>query len=186
MPGTKYRELGNKPDESSQMIGIDIFIIENVPNNRLVRICKGFICNMLEFISGQVSLVENRCEETDRAFEGALKKTYRIKLLIGYLFSFRKASKWFETLDRAARHSDEKSRDCSIVTGRKHYFGEIAPRDVYFPAEYAEFCGKRVKVFHDEDAYLKLMYGDYMEVPPIEKRERHFLSEIDFGIYDGR
>ena len=186
LPGTKYRELGIKPNNESQMIGIDVFIIENVPNNKLLRTAKGFICNMLEFISGQVSLVENRWEETDRVFGGALSKTYKIKLVIGRLFSFRKASKWFETLDRVAQHGNDKSRYCSIVTGRKHYFGETAPREVYFPAGYATFCGKRVKVFHDEDAYLKLMYGDYMRVPPEEERERHFLSEIDFGEYGRR
>lgn len=32
------------------------------------------------------------------------------------------------------------------------------------------------------DAYLKNLYGHYMDIPPIEKRERHYV--IDFMVND--
>lgn len=181
LKGTRLREIYSRPDDQSQMIGMDIFMIENVPDNKIRRFFKGARCNALEFISGQVALRENRYPAVEEFYLNHMKSYYKVKLFIGKIFSFRSASKWFEILDRAAQYPDEHSKDCSIVTGRKHYFGETAPREVYFPAATADFCGLKIKVFHDEDRYLKMMYGNYMELPPVEKRERHFLAELDFG-----
>ena len=31
------------------------------------------------------------------------------------------------------------------------------------------------------DKYLSGLYGDYMQIPPLEKREKHFIVEINFG-----
>lgn len=38
-----------------------------------------------------------------------------------------------------------------------------------------EFCGRKFVGPKDPDAYLKNFYGDYMQLPPVEKRESHSL-----------
>ena len=43
-----------------------IFIVDNVPNNRIVRKIKGLYCNFLEFIAGQVYLRENTNEDVKK------------------------------------------------------------------------------------------------------------------------
>lgn len=35
----------------------------------------------------------------------------------------------------------------------------------------------------DSDAYLTYLYGDYMEVPPLDKRNHHSRLNVDFGPY---
>ena len=62
------------------------------------------------------------------------------------------------------------------------------PRDYSFPAEiFSEladysFEGETFKGLKDYDTYLRLFYGDYMQLPPEDQREnRHQIVEIDFG-----
>lgn len=45
-----------------------------------------------------------------------------------------------------------------------------------------EFEGIKVRMPKGYDNYLSRLYGkNYMEIPPIEKREQHPLMELDFG-----
>ena len=43
-----------------------------------------------------------------------------------------------------------------------------------------DFCGYRFKAPANYDHYLKNLYGDYMEIPPLEKRELHVAYKITF------
>ncbi|WP_251197732.1 LicD family protein [Anaerotardibacter muris] len=47
---------------------------------------------------------------------------------------------------------------------------ELIPRDVLFECEQANFEGRDCKVPRDTDAFLTHLYGDYMTLPPVEKR----------------
>ena len=43
------------------------------------------------------------------------------------------------------------------------------------------FEGLPAKIYGNYDRYLSSLYGDYMQLPPPEKRERHFIMQLDFG-----
>ena len=47
---------------------------------------------------------------------------------------------------------------------------ELFDRDVLFDCNEMSFEGRPCKVPHDTDAFLAGMYGDYMTLPPVEKR----------------
>ena len=40
------------------------------------------------------------------------------------------------------------------------------------------FEGKKRKYIKQYDEYLSSLYGNYMELPPVEKRQRHHLNEV--------
>ena len=45
-----------------------------------------------------------------------------------------------------------------------------------------DFEGKKLMGPKNYDDYLRYMYGDYMKLPPKDKRQQHApFSEIDFG-----
>lgn len=44
-----------------------------------------------------------------------------------------------------------------------------------------EFEDVKMPGVADYDAYLGTLYGDYMKLPPIENRQAHEISEVDFG-----
>ena len=54
--------------------------------------------------------------------------------------------------------------------------------DLYPPLE-LPFENITVKVARGYDAMMRRSYGDYMELPPLEKRRNHKPCEIDFGPY---
>lgn len=179
--GTVMCEIGDKKSPDAQGIFLDIFIIENTPDSNIARNVKGIISNMLEYIASQVYFYENK-DETSIEFDKKVSPSgYYVRNLTGMLFSFYPAGKWFSIVDKFIQHKNSNSKYCNIATGRKHYFGEILPRKVYFDGTYGTFCGRKVLLPNDVDSYLKNLYGDYMQIPPPEKRERHFIEKIDFG-----
>ena len=179
--GTICREIGSPPDESINGIFVDVFPIDNVPDNKCIRKIKGTICNIEEFISTQVYFHDNRDELTEKYLHRMGNLNYYIRKFTGAIFSYRKSSSWFKKIDRDIQHKNDNSRDCTIAVGRKHYFGEILNRDVIFPARYVSFETIEAPVFHDVEAYLSNMYGEYMKIPPEEKREKHMVMELKFG-----
>lgn len=174
---TVFRELGNLAPDEECGVFVDIFIIDNVPDNMLLRNMKGAVCNGLEFISGQVRVQNERSDLLMNEIKKADKKQYFIRKAAGVLFSFRSVNAWNRTLDRWIQYNKE-SRYCALATGRKHYFGEILPRAVFLPGKKGLFEGHDVLLYADVDAYLKNLYGDYWQIPPESERERHVVEDI--------
>ncbi len=180
--GTLFEEINDiSRDKDLKGIKIDILIVDSVPDNKLARTLRGLRCNALEFIAARVQGVEGSDEIYRELLSRAGKGIYYFYNMIGKLFSVIPATKWFNRIDKVVNVKNPKSQYCTIATGRGHYFGEMLPREVFYPATEVEFCGRKAAVFHDPDKYLKNLYGDYMTIPPEEKRERHFIKAIDFG-----
>ena len=75
-----------------------------------------------------------------------------------------------------------KPKYITSATGRKHYIGEIMPVSEFLPVKKLSFEGHIFDAPKNPDYYLRRMYGDdYMKLPPVEKRESHFIKHIDFG-----
>lgn len=177
--GTVFKGIYDVNDNNSlNGFFVDIFIIENIPLNKIRRKIKGTYCNLLEFISSQVYTYENDNDLSREMRTRANNFSVKIRYLVGKLFSLRKAGKWFNLVDK---HIQYKTTGMfGLVTGRKHYFGELFDEKTLFPAKYVSFCDVEAPVFNDIDAYLVNLYGDYMQLPPENKRERHSVVEIKF------
>ena len=178
--GTICRGIDDYSDDEDCGIFIDIFIIENVPNNAVIRMAKGIICNGLEFIGGQVSLYENKNELVHTLTKQEGSAVSFIRKSIGCVFGQIKASSWYHGIDKAVRWNGSSDL-VSLPTGRGHYFGEIIPSSVIGPPRYITFCDIEAPVFCRVEEYLYNLYGkNYMQLPPKEKRERHYLTDLRF------
>ena len=96
------------------------------------------------------------------------------RMFLGHLFGIISHRKWVWWFDRLNAKS-KRSNYLTIPTGRKHYIGETQLADVFFPVQKGVFEGIEVNIPSNYDAYLTSLYGNYMQVPPVEKRERHFV-----------
>ena len=173
-----YMDTGLTDDPNLCKIFIDIFIADQIPEDPFHKRLKGLRCNCLEFIGGQVALLEQLNDDLKKRYLSGGRLSYMIRSAVGKFFSFRNSSGWYDRIDKAVQYHKDSSL-IGLPTGSKHYFGEIFPKETFLPVTFGEFEGHTVPLVHDPDAYLKNLYGDYMQIPPIEKRQKHFVRELD-------
>ena len=160
-------------------IAIDVFALDAVPKTKIGQIIKGLIANALQFASIVVFYSQFR-SKTLREYMQSDKRMYqryRLKVLLGNILGIIPHRKWVWWYDQFVS-SEREDRPWGIPTGRKYYNGEIFPREVYMPACEALFEGITVLIPNDYDSYLRNLYKDYMQLPPVEKRERHFIVQF--------
>lgn len=71
--------------------------------------------------------------------------------------------------------ADASERICCVQD-----FGSLRAEDV-LPPQPVSFEGEPFLAPRDIDAYLTMMYGDYMTLPPEDKRKTHSPEVLDFG-----
>lgn len=82
-------------------------------------------------------------------------------------------------IDRRGRKYElENSSKAGCVVWGYGYKKEVLDKKDLMTSVDAEFNGERFKIPSGYDAYLKGLYGDYMCLPPIEKRKAHSFSSI--------
>lgn len=178
--GTKEESL-ELIDDPRAMICVDLFIVENVPQNSFLRKIKG---SLADLYMGASSFVYSYIHKNDFVYKLMSQKKdtlreYKKRLNIGKLLSFRKLSNWLNKTEKKCMYKKDSSI-VGIPTGRKHYFGEVLPKNVFFPLKEIQFEGHYFYCPNDVDAYLTNLYGDYMTIPPVEKRETHYIYSIAF------
>ncbi len=177
---SKDVELSNISTPFPKGIFLDVFPIDAVPRLKGMQKIKGLFANVIQFISiarlytqyPSIQLKEYMYMDDD------LKKRYRIKMVLGKLASFAPHEKWVYWFDKFVA-SSKKNCPWGIPTGRKYYNGEIFEKDIFVPVKKAMFEGLEVNVPNDTHTYLTNLYKNYMELPPVEKRERHFICEFE-------
>ena len=97
---------------------------------------------------------------------------------LGLPFSIKKIQKIVNNLMQKQNHKEHKY--IGSFAGAYHYKKDSFPIDKVFPASLVEFEGKKYKTFNDPIWYLEHLYGDYMKLPPIEKRFSHKPNKISF------
>lgn len=178
----KNTTLLNMIDASSPYphgIYIDITPIDYAPDNKLTYMTKSIIADSLRVISYSVYWNKYKSDSL-REFmthsEG--KNYYRLRMMLGKIFSFYSPEKWFELFDTFIQ--GKKSKHIVIAAGRKKYRGETYLNELYFPVKLVPFEERKIYIVNKSDAYLKHMYGNYMEIPPVENREKHLCLKLDF------
>ncbi len=181
--GTVFTTIYDLPDAEHE-IAIDIFPIENIPDSRLLRLWHGFWLNLLQYIALCINLYAGRtCYATQvlrSSKEGRRKINHRLRIghIGSWLFNYERL---YAFCDRfAAKYTNRNTHDVTIPTGRGHYFGEIHPREDFFPATEHTFEEVQAPIPHNSDAYLRKLYGDYMQIPPLSKREKHSIVKLQF------
>ena len=163
--GTVLKVVGESNPFQPQSVSIDVFPYDYVPESGFIRKFKGIRCNILMFIASCVN----------KSKDGKLFIT--IRRVCGKAFSWRKPEKWFDAVDIAIRN--KKTSLITSATGRRHYFGEIYPTDVFFPLTEIAFEEHRFYAPGKWKTYLEGNYGsDFMTPPAKGKRESHFITEI--------
>lgn len=83
----------------------------------------------------------------------------------------------FKKMERVCRKYDfNKSKNVGVTVITQYGNREIMPKEALLPDSPVTFEGMEFKAPHNPDFYLKSLYGDYMQLPPEEKRRTHGLE----------
>ena len=157
---------------------IDVFILENLPDSPLIRFLWGIRSEFWRIIAGLV--FEYESFQAVRSHNSKVSPGRRLCLLAGKLLSFRKSEQYFDIVDRVNQYNNDKTKLVGLPSGRYHYFGEIYPREGMMEAMWVPFENTTLPIPKGYDLYLKTLYGNYMMIPPEEKREHHYIRAIHF------
>lgn len=168
-------------------VSIDIFILENTSNNKLIRTAHGLLCTGLRMIDSVIRM--NRCKYNMLKYgsnSAALRRTVKIRTFFSFLFSFLKLEQWLTLTDRVFSLCKDRDSEYIVIPGGKcHYFGELYLRNKMQNITPVDFEGKQFFVPEDSDYLLRTRYGDhYMELPPEQDREQHTIIRFDLGNID--
>ena len=155
---------------------IDVFMLENMFGNPLLRLFHGIGSLALGFCySCRKQFFERRLLRKWK-LNGA---AFRVKRTIGFFLAVLPMGVWTRLWDRWNRCCrNASSRLVTFPVGRKHFFGELAPRAELAETRPGQFCGRTVCLPKGAEAYLTRLYGpDYLTPPPPERRERHVVFE---------
>ncbi len=77
----------------------------------------------------------------------------------------------------------ESEKVCSFG-GYWGYKKETTYREYFSEILRIPFESKKYNIISKYDDFLTAMYGEYMVLPPVEKRHTHDIAVLDFGPYD--
>jgi lipopolysaccharide cholinephosphotransferase len=147
-------------------IFIDIFPIDGAPDSKLMRNIHATAIRYTLLIGYRYFLIE----EANSFFK---KATSSFFLWFPLNFWLR-ISDWLLGWKRL-----KKARYWGNLLGRTGYKKEVMPRESFGEPVRKNFEGIALPIPNHVDCYLKHIYGNYMELPPLEKRICHNVFKVD-------
>lgn len=163
--GTLAVRTGQENIKMHQGIFIDIFVCDGVPKNMILRCIR----NSVSFINRKIlySIIAR-----DNAKTVTQKKLWKLISLINPNIA-HKSNKIIQTLfneNNCKKIGSNGYHDRAEIKGmKKEWLSELTE---------LEFEGHFFKAPNDYDECLRFMYGDYMKLPPVEKRK----NKADFSV----
>lgn len=154
----------NLPKIENYGIFVDIFPIDAVHNNALIRYFQMFSMRFL-----RPFLEISRCEKPESNNENKL----RFKKII---FLFAQKIGWHKVLNFINKISTKCNWDesqfatilYSTISTKAHKYYK---KEIFEQTIFKQFEGTDVKVIKDYDNYLKDLFGDYMQLPSKDKQK---------------
>ena len=153
-------------------LGLDIFILDNIPHNKF----KKKIFRKKVLLIKKLNLI--LLAMTNDIFYS--KKSEKIGHFLKKIFNIIGINQNFVRKRYNKLISYPPNNEVCELSAQ--YTVKFLPKNIFSPPKKVKFESLIVNVPNDYDTYLKIVYGDYMTLPPKEERVNHGY-EIDFGPY---
>jgi len=184
LKGTTLLELTDVESPFDKGIWIDFFILENVSGSPVVRWFDAVVSDSMRVISTcqQYYLYPNKLINEYMGATTASKWYFRARKFVGFCFSFVSHRRFVALYDRFVSRHKKQGSLVTVPAGRRFYRGEMLPASLFTSYHLMKFEDKEFLTVADAPAFCRCLFGDtYMQLPPPEKRERHFYVKLDFG-----
>jgi len=152
---TTFLEPCTNLNTSPAGIFVDLFPLEYLPEKYLNRSIFLFFANIFTKLINTI-IGYQLCSTPHK--------------IIGWSTSFMSVYKWvilYTSFISACRGS----KFFFLPSGGHGVYAEILPADTFFPLSIGYFEGIKVNLPRNPDLYLKNLYGNYMKLPPMDKRQ---------------
>ncbi len=176
LKGTKFKNHWCLKKSFNVGINIDIFIFDYIASdNFMFKIFKKRV-KILKKIGYILEIIQNDY------YNSTYKKIiiYCIKFIFSLLNINNKTYKKFykNLLSKLPNKSNSLVYDLAAIS-----YDEPLSIDTIMPPKKAKFESIEINILNDYDTYLKINFGNYMEIPPKDKQINHSPLELDFGKY---
>lgn len=149
-----------KEDSSNSKAFVDIFIFDNVPENRILASTKVFCVKIIQgMLKGDVDYSKYSAFEKVLVFGTSI---------LGKLFTFKFKKRLYSWFSQWA--NDEKTSYINAYNDLYKLLGLRYPSEIIKDYHLANFEDTKFFIMDGFDVYLKTQYGDYMTPPPVEER----------------
>ena len=173
--GSIYIEGKSKKSKSHKGIFIDIFIFDNIPENSLLQKKQDILTSILY----RLMLVKNNYEPWDnKGFLTKMKYTpFRVLALLCTKKLIRKMY-----IKEMTRYNKESTKEV-VTYGGYGYNKEKIDKSVLSTQIEIKFENIKLRCPNGYHEYLTKLYGDYMTLPPEDKRvSHHGILKLDFSV----
>lgn len=157
-------------------IYVDIFPLDNVPDNtrdrKKQKIKTYFLIKMLAR-KGKAGIEDKSSLLKYVAFH--LIDVINIFVPMSYLKA--------KLVENMTKYNKDKTEFVCNMNGYYGYEKETTYRRYFENTILVPFENTEFPIVKEYDAFLKAVYGDYMKLPPVEKRHTHGFKFLDFGPY---
>lgn len=157
---TVFMENGNENKNMHQGVFIDVFPFDRIP----VSLSKIYI-----WLNEAYYRMFFRLTFTEYRITSF--KDFLCKIIIGH-----NPQKRYNTLCSSFVSKKAKGMISYCYFLNEHY---VFKKELFENTMDVEFEGYNFKIMKDYDEYLRIMYGDYMQLPPIEKRVTHDVFKLE-------
>lgn len=177
IPNTRYVEILNEGTPYNKGIFIDVFVIDALSDNLLIRKMDIFIAKYLKSVINSILYYKYPGKTLQEYMSSSISTSlyFKCRRFLGFLFSFKSHREWCDIYDKfVSRH-----RDTTLTIS--NYSGIITPIEEWFPIKKITFETIQINVPNNIEKYLERAYGkNYMKLPSKENREQHFCIEMNF------
>lgn len=167
---THIREYGEYyVDSESDGIFIDVFRLDYASKSKNKR--------FVQYVFGKLILMDDLRKRGYKA-KSISKK---ILIMLSRVMDVLIIKKWI--YNQYYKYNKVPSNWISRVLGETRLKNAFLPYEVFGNPLYVQFENLYLPVPKRIDEYLKITYGDYMKLPPEDKRIGSHITKIDFGEY---
>lgn len=174
LKNTLLEEWWAKQVDYTVNIFIDIFIIDKIPDNNIKR----FIHRWTSFTLNQMVLYSIIKHENESKIKEIIQKTAYFILKIIPISPMTIKKRCIKSYTKYENIECKQYCDFPSV-----HLMPIYEKKDFFPLKKVKFEDIYVNVPNDYDKILTRLYGNYMELPPEDKRFRPAPEKLDFGEY---
>ena len=171
LKGTEYKTEDLKDIPGEFGIFLDIFSLDNVADDdKLMRkqVTKAWIYEKFLVLSG-VKKPTLYCYGIKRKI---LHSIFFVAHYVLKLFHLNSRFFYKKSLKYTLQYKDDETKRFAYMFHPQRYMGVINKSDVY-PLRKMKFENLEVNVANHVEKYLETRYGDYMTLPPEDKRHIH-------------